>query len=288
MNGLWTSGLWRLRQDLGGDGGIGPQEHPMHNPRTYGSPPFTVAVIHGGPGASGEMAPVGRELASGWGVMEPLQTASSLEGQVEELKTFLSQGGEHPVSLIGFSWGAWLSFIVAARYPALVRKLILVGSGSFEEQYAADIRETRLSRLSREEREEVEALGEVLKNPDAKDKNQALERFGELFSGADAYDPITDESAVIDYSAEIYQSVWKEAAELRRSGELLELGPQIECPVVAIHGDHDPHPVEGVQGPLSVALASFELILLENCGHKPWIERQARDRFYEVLTRIMA
>ena len=28
------------------------------NPRTYGDAPFRVAVIHGGPGAAGEMAPV--------------------------------------------------------------------------------------------------------------------------------------------------------------------------------------------------------------------------------------
>ena len=255
----------------------------MNYPRTYGSPPFTVAVIHGGPGAAGEMAPVARELASGWGVLEPLQTAASLEGQVEELKTFLSEQGDLPVTLIGFSWGAWLSFIVTGRYPALVEKLLLVGSGSFEEQYAADIWETRLSRLSREEQEEAEALGAVLEDPGAEDRNEALERFGELFSGADAYDPITDESDVIDYQAQIYQSVWQDAARLRRSGELLELGRQIQCPVVAIHGDHDSHPVEGVQKPLSAVLEGFRLILLEHCGHKPWIERQARARFYRVL-----
>jgi pimeloyl-ACP methyl ester carboxylesterase len=53
--------------------------------------------------------------------------------------------------------------------------------------------------------------------------------------------------------------------------------------VVAIHGDYDPHPAEGVQGPLSAILRRFRLILLKNCGHKPWIERQARDEFYRVL-----
>ncbi len=46
----------------------------MTNIRKYGNPPFSVAVIHGGPGAPGEMAPVARELSSRWGVLEPLQT----------------------------------------------------------------------------------------------------------------------------------------------------------------------------------------------------------------------
>jgi pimeloyl-ACP methyl ester carboxylesterase len=255
----------------------------MKNLRTYGKPPFNVAVIHGGPGAAGEMAPVARELVSNWGVLEPLQTKSSLQGQIEELKTVLEKNGDLPVILIGFSWGAWLSYMVAAHYPSFVKKLILIGSGPLEQKYAARIQETRLNRLSEEEREEVESLYEVLDNPAAEDRRAAFSRFGALFSKADAYDPILDESEVIDYDPHIFRSVWKEAAELRRSGKLLELGGRIKCPVVAIHGDYDSHPVEGVQKPLSAILKSFRLILLANCGHKSWIEGQAKDKFYETL-----
>jgi pimeloyl-ACP methyl ester carboxylesterase len=90
-------------------------------------------------------------------------------------------------------------------------------------------------------------------------------------------------SEVLDCQVEIFQSVWKDAAELRRSGKLLELGNRIQCPVVAIHGDYDPHPAEGVQEPLSAILRDFRFILLKNCGHMPWIERRARDRFYGIL-----
>jgi pimeloyl-ACP methyl ester carboxylesterase len=126
---------------------------------------------------------------------------------------------------------------------------------------------------------------EVLDNPAAEDKNKAFARMGALFLKADVYNPITYESEEIDCQASIFQSVWKDAVELRKSGELLELGRHIKCPVVAIHGDYDPHPPEGVQKPLSAVLKSFRFILLKNCGHKPWIERQAKDRFYEVLKK---
>jgi len=229
------------------------------------------------------MAGVARELASSWGVLEPLQTAKSLQGQIEELRTVLQKNAALPVSLIGFSWGAWLSFIFAANYPIFVKKLILIGSGPFEEKYTARIEETRLNRLSQKERTELESLYEILDDPAAGKKSEAFARFGALFSKADAYDPITYESEIIDCDVDIFQSVWKEAAELRRNGKLLELGKRIKCPVVAIHGDYDPHPAEGVQKPLSAILKSFRLILLENCGHKPWIERQARDEFYRIL-----
>jgi len=44
----------------------------MQNFREYGKAPFKTAVIHGGPGGSGEMAPVARELSSTRGILEPL------------------------------------------------------------------------------------------------------------------------------------------------------------------------------------------------------------------------
>jgi pimeloyl-ACP methyl ester carboxylesterase len=59
-----------------------------------------------------------------------------------------------PVVLIGFSWGAWLSYIVAARYPALIRKLLLVASGPFDERYVPRFRETRLQRLHEQDQAE--------------------------------------------------------------------------------------------------------------------------------------
>ena len=80
----------------------------MKNLLVYGNRPFSIAVIHGGPGPGGEMATMARELQSEWGVLEPIQTRTSLDGQVEELKAVLETSGDLPVTLVGFSWGAWL------------------------------------------------------------------------------------------------------------------------------------------------------------------------------------
>ena len=200
------------------------------------------------------------------------------------MKSVLENNGDLPVTLIGFSWGAWLSFIFAANHPEFVSKVILVGSGPFEEKYAVSIQDTRLSRLSETERTELISLMGLLNNPDIEDKNETFARFGALFSKADAYDLIKDESDdAVEIRADIFKNVWAEAAAKRQSGELLDLAKCIRCPVVAIHGDYDPHPAEGVRKPLSAILKDFRFILLENCGHKPWIERQAKDEFYRVL-----
>jgi hypothetical protein len=46
------------------------------------------------------MAPVARELASICGVLEPIQTKITLEGQIDELKETLQQNGSIP-SILG-------------------------------------------------------------------------------------------------------------------------------------------------------------------------------------------
>jgi pimeloyl-ACP methyl ester carboxylesterase len=271
----------------------------MQNLRKYGVAPFSVAVIHGGPGAPGSMAPVARELSGehgartnaenpGWGVLEPLQTADSLEGQIQELRAVLAEHGDPPVTLIGSSWGAMLSFIFAAHHPALVRKLILVGSGGYEDQYAAPVMETRLSRLGEEEKNEFDTLIKTLDDPAAEGQNAALARLGQLFTTrTDTYNALTFDTEVLEVRYDIHQRVWDDASQLRKSGELLELGKRIRCPVVAIHGDYDPHPAAGVQA-LSAAITDFTFILLQNCGHYPWIERDARETFFEVLRRELS
>jgi pimeloyl-ACP methyl ester carboxylesterase len=255
----------------------------MENLRKYGAPPFRLAVIHGGPGAPGEMAPVAKELSASGGVLEPFQTAVTLEGQVVELRTVLEEHGNQPVILIGFSWGAMLSFIFTARHPQFVKKLILIGSGPYEEKYAANIKRTRINRLGKQDWEDFIRLAEALKDPSAKNQGETLCSFGKLISKADAYDPLPYKDELLKCSYESFKGVWGEADELRSRGKLLELGKEICCPVVAIHGDYDPHPFEGVREPLSRVLKNFRFILLEKCGHKPWIEREAKESFYTLL-----
>jgi len=255
----------------------------MKNLRKYGKAPFNVAVIHGGPGVPGEMAPVARQLSADWGILEPLQTAISIEGQVQELRTILKKNGSLSMTLIGHSWGAWLIFIVSTQHPSLAKKLILVGSGPFEEKYASKSMETRLSRLNKEEKKEVLSLMEILNSPETENKSTAMTKLGKLMNKTDTYDPLPHNSETLHCQQEIFQKVWPEADELRKSGKLLQLGKQITCPVVAIHGDYDPHPAQGVKDPLSRILKNFRFITLENCGHNPWIERHAKDKFYEIL-----
>ncbi len=106
-------------------------------------------------------------------------------------------------------------------------------------------------------------------------------QLGRLASKIDSYEPISDES--VDAQYDIFKSVWSEAESLRSKGGFEDAVKSIRCPVVAIHGDYDPHPAEGVKSLFSSTLKDFCFILLDKCGHYPWIERNAKGKFYSIL-----
>lgn len=257
----------------------------METMRKYGNQPYHIAVIHGGPGAPGTMGPVAKELSKKISVIEPFQAALSIDEQILELKTILENesNSAFPVILIGHSWGAWLSYIFAAKYPKLVKKLILIGSGSFETKYVSAMNKKRKNSLSEEENNRVGILYKQLVNKFIPNKKDVLKEFGALMSKADSFSPISNENDTLDFNIDIFNNCMKEINVLRNSKELLNLGRDIECPVIAIHGEYDSHSYEGVEKPLSNVLKDFKFILLEKCGHTPWNEFYAKDEFYEIL-----
>lgn len=253
------------------------------NLRKYGNEPFDIAVIHGGPGAPGGVAPIARELSKVYGVLEPLQSENSIDGQINELKNQLKNNASFPVVLIGHSWGAWLSYIFAARFPHLVKMIILVGSGSYEEEYLSSMNSKRISRLSEEENSRVSVLMNILNDSSHHDRKDALSEFGKLMSKADSYDPIYLEDEAIDFHPNVFKRCMNELNRLRSSKKLLDIGNDIECPVIAVHGEYDSHPYEGVKEPLTKVIKDFKFLLLKDCGHYPWNEAKAKEEFYNIL-----
>lgn len=256
----------------------------MEKLRCYGEQPYSIAVIHGGPGAAGETAPMARKLANLGGVLEPLLGAKSITGQILELHTLLKENGTAPFTLIGYSWGAWLAYIFAAQYADIIKNIVLIAAPPFKEAYAGEIANIRRSRLSGSEAADADRMASLMNDSRAEVRNEAMANIAEMFSRIDAFDLIAEEAEnKVFYDADIFKNVWPQGAALRKSGALLNIGRSISCPVLAIHGDYDPHPAEGVNKPLQAMLKDFKFVLLEKCGHKPWIEKQCSELFYQTI-----
>lgn len=255
----------------------------MQNLRKYGNPPYSVVLVHGGPGAAGTMEEVAKKISGKKGVIEAIQTRYSIDSLLVELSEVVSLHGLPPLTLIGHSWGAWLSILFASKYPEQVKKLILIAAAPLEEKFASKITETRLERLDDKERE---ALFRLLKQINIAPQNQKDLIFLDIAAfmrKADAFQPenISYGKETLDYK--MYESVWAEAETKRSSGELLLQAGRVSCPVLAIHGDYDPHPYNGVKVPLQEHIKDFRFSLLENCGHEPWNEILAKRSFYDIL-----
>jgi pimeloyl-ACP methyl ester carboxylesterase len=252
------------------------------NLRTYGGEPYDLVLLHGGPGAPGDMEPIAKRISISFGILEPLLLSPSINDQLEELHSIIKEHCNYPVVFIGHSWGAWLGFIFTSLYPGAVKKLIMIGAPPFEEKYAAGITETRLARLTTEERDWLLLAEEQIKAAPEK-KHSIMTRYIDLMIKADSFSLLTSDNSEMEFYPAVFYKVWEEAAQLRKNGKLIGYSNNIRCPVVALHGNYDSHPAAGVKEPLSNALKNFRFTLLENCGHYPWKEKYAKDILYKLF-----
>jgi pimeloyl-ACP methyl ester carboxylesterase len=256
------------------------------NIRKYGMPPYGIAVLHGGPGAPGYMAPVARELSKKRGILEPLQTRDSLAGQIDELKEQLIDHADLPVVLVGSSWGAVLALFLAARHKKLVSKLILIGSAMFDRKNSSRIEGIRLKRLSKAERKRYHELITELEDAPGKRQDELAEEWGRIFFKTDVYDPLTTDLETLEVQAVLNRKVWADFVVLKdKLGFLKREFSKINIPVAVIHGEYDPHPIEGIRPFLEECIPGIRFYILPRCGHYPWIERHARESFFQILEK---
>lgn len=248
--------------------------------RLYGQEPYRVVLVHGGPGAIGSLRGFAQELSERLqiGVVEALQTKYTIAELIEELSDQIRDHCSDKVVLIGHSWGAWLIALLAEKYTELVDKMIMVGSGPLQDKYVPEIGERRLANLSPEE---SVVFQRVVENQ-ATDED--MKRIPNILDRVDNYCLQDREKHHADkVDSRMHNEVWKEAATIRTSGELLAVFLRIHCPIYLIQGEFDPHPAKGITEPLEENKIACKTYVLEKCGHSPFMEKYAKERFYDIL-----
>ncbi len=250
--------------------------------RKHGTEPYRIVVLHGGPGAKGSVLGLAKLLSQRFGVLEPMQSKDTIMGLEEELRDQIEENCSGKIILAGHSWGAWLAGLFAQRYPDQVEKVIFIGCPPLDEAYVSQIEERRKANMSFEEAKEYDVILEHLEK-DMESKDKELKRLGELCDRADSYQEEASLKKETDTDGDLYEKIWKEAANLRRSRKLLERFQSISCPIILIQGTADPHPAAGVIQPLDDSNVDIKSYILDQCGHTPWRERYARNRFAQIL-----
>jgi pimeloyl-ACP methyl ester carboxylesterase len=236
------------------------------------------------------MAPVGRELADEFATLEPLQRRSgvvplTVAQHVADLHECLSRV-ERPAILVGSSWGAMLGLTYAARCPWRVAKIVAIGCGTYNREARRLFHQQMAARVAPAVAPQRESLLEALAV--AKDPATRGELFSKIIridTRTQAYDPITDELEIIASDVIGQRETWSDVVRLQESGLQPAEFAAITAPVVMLHGDSDPHDGPLIRDALQPFVRDLTYIELERCGHIPWIERHAREEFFQELRR---
>jgi pimeloyl-ACP methyl ester carboxylesterase len=257
--------------------------------RSHGGSGPRVVVLHGGPAAPGCAAPIARGLADSFRVLEPWQRGSGDEPltvarHVADLHELVEShcAGARP-ALVGESWGAMLALAYAARHPGRAGPLVLVGCGTFDPLARDRLRAILEERTSGDLRRRLERLSEEI--PDA---GQRLEKRYELVKSLYDYDPVGSqeddpEAEAEPFDVRAHEETWADMVRLQEEGVYPAAFAAIDGPVLMLHGAYDPHPGPLIRASLAPHLPQLEYQELERCGHRPWVERSAREEFFAVL-----
>jgi pimeloyl-ACP methyl ester carboxylesterase len=263
--------------------------------RRYGHDGPLVALLHGGPGAAGEMAPLAEQLSARFVVMEPLQRAGggiplTVAAHVADLHRILQKPlRTEAVRLVGFSWGAMLAMTYAARHPAGVDRVVAVGCGTFDKK-ARQVYQTRMAERMNEtaHRRMNEIQTALASEKDQARRDMLFAELGHICTRLQAFDPMeTDSSESLRCDEKAFCETWADVLSLQEQGLQPAEFSHITAPVTLIHGDADPHPGRLIYESLRPVIRELAYVEIPQCGHKPWIERRAADIFHAALIQCL-
>jgi len=230
------------------------------------------------------MAPVAQALGDVFRVVEPLQRRReqmplSVARHVQDLQSVVGAicGDERPL-LVGHSWGAMLALAYAAEHPQYPKALVLVGCGTFDPQSRARLQATVRERAAGAIESRLEEAALSIRDPDV--RLCVTERILQPLYSCELL-PHQDET--VEYDALGQLESWRDMVRLQREGVYPAAFSRIAVPVLMVHGDCDPHPGRMIRDTLAPMLPQLQYVELPQCGHYPWLERYAKDRFYEIL-----
>ena len=171
-------------------------------------------VLHGGPAAVGDVAPLAAGLSRSFRAVEPWQRGSggvplTVACHVADLHELAAElGHDSPLAIVGHSWGAMLALCYAAEYPENVGPIVLVGCGTFDQAARNRMRATIDARTDANLRSGLRRLStEFTESTDRFMQTFKLTRHLYDFDPIDPY-PDQDENGPFDLAA--HEETWND------------------------------------------------------------------------------
>lgn len=256
--------------------------------RRYGQAGPLVLVLHGGPAAYGDAASLAEGLSKSCRAVEPWQRRSGDEPltvarHVADLHQLVADiGGGAQTAIVGHSWGAMLALCFAAAHPNEAGPIVLVGCGTFDQASSnrrREIIEERMDdklrgRLNRNETESVDPVQRFM-------RKFKLTRH---LSDFDTINPYAEAEEWEPFDLRAHGEAWNDMMRLQAANVYPQAFASIKARVLMVHGQYDPHPGQLIRDNLLKYVPHLEYRELEKCGHYPWNEKAARDRFFSITS----
>jgi pimeloyl-ACP methyl ester carboxylesterase len=230
------------------------------------------------------MEPVARELGDQFRPVEVLQRRGengglSVSRHMADLRDCIAEyGAGEPALIVGHSWGAMLAMAYGAAHPETLAGLMLIGSGTFDKASRQRLAELRQDRLGESGRAAMARL-----KASSLSATDRMKRSAGLLFKADSHDLAEIGTPVSAFDVEGHDASWDDMMRLQSDGTYPAAYAAITCPVLMLHGEQDPHPGDMIRDSLTPYVPQMDYVELDQCGHYPWLERHARDRFYTVV-----
>jgi pimeloyl-ACP methyl ester carboxylesterase len=264
--------------------------------RRLGAGPLLV-LLHGGPGGDhGQLTDLDRladrstllfydQRGSGRSTRGLGPGQLTWRQHVEDLDAVREAFGQQRLRVLGYSWGGILLQLFAALHPDRVRRLVFVATALPTPANLQALQATMMSRLCPETRAWMDRMQQVgLLEADLEWLHSTfmrrlwvdafvhprhagvfdLERLGAARSGKHTSASLNELADAPDH--------WRRLQ-------------QVTAPALAVHGTWDPMPLAGAKE-LVQMLPDARLVVIEDCGHMPWLEAPAA--FFDPVREFLA
>lgn len=244
----------------------------------------TLVILHGGPGMNHTyLLPHLNILAENYRLIFYDQRAcghstGNIDSEsltvynfVKDLEGIREAFNLDTMNLMGHSWGGFLAMSYGVTYPNKVNSLILVDSALFTSEVYMKQNTNRETRMTDEDRILLE---KVVQSEGCADGTPRVAELIKILERVNFYDRSLANSFSLTLNGKTAKNALVINKVMRKSildCDIHNALSRIGCPTLIIHGDYDTVPLEAAQE-IHQCIAGSQLVVLQNCGHYPFIE----------------
>lgn len=212
-------------------------------------------------------------------------TTISITLTLEDFETIRRKLGIKQWSVLGFSYGGYLSSLYAHFYPSSVSSLVLLNSAGLNTNAFSYFLDNINSKLQVSDLEIVEYWSDSVRysqNPHHAIVEIIRARMPGYFYDRQKSLQVSLLMKDSDFDFNVGRWIWKEAVD--KNFDLAEMELNFKGRVIIIQGRQDPLG-ESVALSLNKYYNNSELIFIEKCGHYSWIEQP--EKVISTINRFM-